>query len=162
MAIAVGDQIPAAEFKLIDGDAPTDTTTSDVFAGKKVVLFAVPGAFTPTCNDQHLPGFLEHLDTFKSKGVDAVICLAVNDPFVMQAWAASTGAAGKLAFIADGNATLTKALGMDVDLSIAALGVRSKRYAMLVEDGTVKALNIEETPSSAERSSAAELMAALG
>ncbi|MEM8627626.1 MAG: peroxiredoxin [Pseudomonadota bacterium] len=161
MTIAVGDTLPDAELKVVDPNDIAATSVAEVFGGRTVAMFAVPGAFTPTCNDHHLPGFLQHLDDFAAKGVDEVICLAVNDPFVLKAWADATGAAGKIRMVADGNGEFTKALGMDVDLSIAALGTRSKRYAMIVKDRQVTALNVEETPSSAERSSADELMKAL-
>jgi len=161
MTISIGDKLPEMSHKVVDGNGVAEKTTAELFGGKTVALFAVPGAFTPTCHQKHLPGFLENRDALSAKGVSDIYCLTVNDPFVTAAWAENAGAGGKISFIADGNGAFTKAVGMDIDLSVAQLGVRSKRYAMLVEDGTVKALNIEETPSSAERSSAQELLKAL-
>jgi peroxiredoxin len=161
MAIETGAKLPDATVKLVGEAGPADAKISDIFAGKKAVLFAVPGAFTPTCHVSHLPGFLNNLDAFAAKGVDKVVCLAVNDPFVVGAWAKASAADGKIAFIADWDAAYTRALGMDIDLGVAGLGVRSKRYAMLVEDGTVKALHIEDQPGKAEISSAEALLAAL-
>ena len=159
--IAVGDKLPDAKFKIMTADGPAETTTADVFGGKKVVLFAVPGAFTPTCNNNHLPGYLENVDAFKAKGVDTVACVAVNDVFVQTAWAKHTGADGKILFLADGSADFARALGLELDASGAGLGIRSKRYAMLVEDGVVKVLNIEDVPSKAVASSADEILKAL-
>lgn len=158
MAIAVGDRLPEVTFKAVTEDGAVDRTTNDVFKGKRVALFAVPGAYTPTCHQKHLPGFLEHLDDFKAKGIDEVACTAVNDVFVLDHWARDTGAKGKITLLADGNGEFVQAIGLDLDLSKVGLGVRSQRYAMIVDDGVVKALNIEETPSSAERSSAQELL----
>ncbi|MGE0846543.1 MAG: peroxiredoxin [Flavobacteriaceae bacterium] len=159
--IAVGDKLPDARFKIMTADGPAETTTADVFGGKKVVLFAVPGAFTPTCNNNHLPGYLENIDVFKAKRVDTVACVAVNDVFVQTAWAKHTGADGKILFLADGSADFARALGLELDASGAGLGIRSKRYAMLVEDGVVKVLNIEDVPSKAVASSADEILKAL-
>ena len=133
-------------------------TTDDVFKGKKVVLFAVPGAFTPTCNNNHLPGFLKNADAFKGKGIDTVAVTGVNDVFVFDAWKKSTGAGGKIEFLADGNGEFAKALDMTMDGSGGGLGIRSKRYAMLVEDGVVKKLNVEAVPGKAETSSADNLL----
>jgi glutaredoxin/glutathione-dependent peroxiredoxin len=161
MTISIGDKLPEAKFVVPSGDELAEKTTSDIFSGKTVALFAVPGAFTPTCHNNHLPGFLAHLAAFKAKGVDEVACIAVNDPFVLKAWALATGADGKITFLADGNANFTKALGLDFDGSVKNLGTRSKRYAMLVEDGIVKALHIEDTPSNAVESSADNLLKVL-
>lgn len=161
MSLSVGDQLPEMTHKVVTADGVAERTTADLFAGKTVALFAVPGAFTPTCHVSHLPGFLENLQALANKGVDAVVGLSVNDPFVMEAWAKDTGAQGKIELLADGNGAFTKAIGMDIDLSIAALSVRSKRYAAVVKNGEVTVLNIEETPSSAERSSAQELLQSL-
>ncbi len=161
MSIKLGDRLPDATFKVMTKAGPTDMTTSDVFSGKKVVLFAVPGAYTPTCHAKHVPGFLDNLDAFKSKGVDTIACVAVNDMFVLGHWAKDNGGEGKILFLSDGNATFTKAIGLDFDGSAVGLGTRSKRYAMLVEDGVIKALNIEDTPSVAEVSSAANLLKAM-
>ncbi len=158
MTIKVGDRLPAATFKVKTADGVNDMTTDEIFKGKKVVLFAVPGAFTPTCTVNHLPGYLEHHDEILAKGVDRIAVVAVNDPFVMGAWVQSTGGEGKILFLADGSAGFTKAAGLDLDLSGGGLGVRSKRYSAIVEDGVVKALNIEEQPGKAETSSAEALL----
>lgn len=161
MTIAEGDTLPEATFRALGPDGIQTLSTKDVFGGKKVVLFAVPGAFTPTCHLKHLPGFIEGADAIKAKGVDDVICVAVNDPFVLAAWGEATGAAGKVKILSDGNAEFTKAIGMDFDGSGIGLGTRSKRYAMVVEDGTVKVLNTEENPGVAEVSDAESILAAL-
>ncbi len=154
MAISVGDRLPDATFAVMGGEGPDQKTTADIFGGKKVVLFAVPGAFTPTCSKQHLPGFVENADKIKAKGIDAIACTAVNDVFVMDAWGKSAGADGKIMMLADGSANFAKKLGLEMDLSERGLGMRSKRYAMIVEDGVVKALEIEDAPGSAEKSGA--------
>jgi peroxiredoxin len=154
MAISVGDRLPDATFAVMGGEGPDQKTTADIFGGKKVVLFAVPGAFTPTCSKQHLPGFVENADKIKAKGIDAIACTAVNDVFVMDAWGKSAGADGKVVMLADGSANFAKKLGLEMDLSERGLGMRSKRYAMIVEDGVVKALEIEDAPGSAEKSGA--------
>lgn len=158
MAIKVGDRLPASTFRVITADGPKPLTTDEVFKGKKVVLFAVPGAFTPTCHKNHLPGFLTNADAFKAKGIDAIVVTAVNDQFVMNAWKKESGAEGKIEFLADGNGDFAKAVDLTVDASGNGLGLRSKRYAMLVEDGVVKVLNVEDVPSKAEASSAAALL----
>ncbi len=134
-------------------------TTEEFFAGRKVVLFGLPGAFTPTCHKNHLPGFIDRGAAFKAKGVVEIAMTSVNDPFVLDAWSKATGAAGHVAFLADGNAEFAKALGLEFDASMGGLGVRSKRYSMLVEDGVVKLLNVEESPGKADLSSAAHLLA---
>jgi peroxiredoxin len=161
MTIAVGDKLPEATFKVRTPDGLKDVTTQELTAGKKVVLFAVPGAFTPTCHAKHVPSYLEHLDALKAKGVDAVGCIAVNDAFVLDAWGKSVGSDGKIMLLSDGNATFTKALGLDFDGSGFGLGTRSKRYAMLVDNGVVKALNVEESPGVMEVSGADRILAAL-
>ncbi len=161
MTIKVGDKLPEATFKVLTDDGPADKTTSDVFSGKKVVVFAVPGAYTPTCNALHVPNFLGHLDALKEKGVDTVACVAVNDPFVLNEWAKSTAAQGKILFLSDGNGDFTKAIGLEFDATAAGLGIRSQRYAMLVDDGVVKVLNVEEVPKTVEASSAENILAAL-
>lgn len=158
MAIKVGDRLPEAKFRVMGPDGPAWKTTDEMFKGKKVVLFAVPGAFTPTCNNNHLPGFLKNADAIKAKGVDAIAVTGVNDVFVMEAWKKSTGAAGKIEFLADGNGEFAKALDMTMDGTGGGLGHRSKRYAMLVEDGVVKKLNLEDAPGKAETSSAENLL----
>jgi glutaredoxin/glutathione-dependent peroxiredoxin len=158
MTIAKGDSLPDATFRVLGKDGIETLTTEDVFAGKKVVLFAVPGAFTPTCHLKHLPGFIESADKFKKLGVDKVVCVAVNDPFVLGAWEEKSGGKGKVLFLSDGNAEFTKKIGMDFDGSGIGLGTRSKRYAMFVDDGVVKVLNTEESPGVAEVSTAAEVL----
>ena len=161
MSIAVGDKLPDATFKVRTPDGLKDLTTDELTRGKKVVLFAVPGAFTPTCHAKHLPSFVQGFDALKAKGVDTIACLAVNDAFVLDAWGKAGGADGKVTMLADGNGTFTKAIGLDFDGSGFGLGTRSKRYAMLVEDGVVKALNLEEAPGVMEVSGADRILAAL-
>ncbi|MBN9029139.1 MAG: peroxiredoxin [Rhizobiales bacterium] len=154
MTIAIGSRLPQATFKEKTADGPVEITTDQLFAGKRVVLFAVPGAFTPTCSLNHLPGYLDNRDAILAKGVDDIAVVAVNDWHVMGAWAQSSGGLGKIHFLADWDGAFTKALGLDVDLSGGGLGVRSKRYSMLVEDGVVKSLNVEESPGQATVSAA--------
>ncbi|MCF6369857.1 peroxiredoxin [Rhizobium halophilum] len=158
MTIAIGDRLPAATFKEKSADGPVEVTTDELFAGKRVVLFAVPGAFTPTCSLNHLPGFLENRDAILARGVDDIAVVAVNDWHVMGAWAHSTGGTGKIHFLSDWDGAFTKSLGLDIDLSAGGLGVRSKRYSMLVDDGVVKTLNIEDSPGQATVSSAATII----
>ena len=158
MTIAVGDKLPEAVFRVIGAEGIDAPTTDQIFGGKKVVLFAVPGAFTPTCHVKHLPGFIENADQFKAKGIDTVACVAVNDPFVLGAWGQISGSDGKVVFLSDGNGEFTKEIGMDFDGSGVGLGTRSKRYAMLVEDGVVKVLNTEDSPGVADVSSAAKIL----
>jgi glutaredoxin/glutathione-dependent peroxiredoxin len=160
MAIKVGDRIPEMKFTVRQGGDPKQLTTDEIFKGKKVVLFAVPGAFTPTCSMKHLPGFIQHYDEIKNKGVDTVACLSVNDQFVMGAWAKDQGAGDKVMMIADGNADFTKAVGLTLDGSGFGLGTRSQRYAMVVDNGVVKTLNVEQGPSF-EVSSAEAILKAL-
>lgn len=159
MSIKVGDRLPDATFMTLGADGPKAVSSSELFTGKKVALFAVPGAFTPTCHLQHMPGFLAHLDELKSRGVDTVACTAVNDVFVMDAWAKATGADGKIVMLTDDGASFAKALGLEIDLTGAGigLGMRSKRYAMLVDDGMVKILNVDESPPVHDASSAVSL-----
>jgi peroxiredoxin len=161
MSISVGDKLPEATFTTMTAEGPTQMTTSDVFDGRKVVLFAVPGAFTPTCHMKHLPGFVTHAADLKAKGVDTIACVSVNDVFVLNAWADQSGAKDVVTFLADGSADFTKAIGLELDASGFGLGIRSQRYAMLVDDGVVKVLNLEEVASSAEASSAEKILAAL-
>ncbi|MEC9369063.1 MAG: peroxiredoxin [Pseudomonadota bacterium] len=161
MTISVGSKLPEATFKIMTADGPTNITTKEIFSGKTVAAFAVPGAFTPTCHAKHVPGFLDKMDALKSKGVDEVVCIAVNDHFVLNAWAKDTGAKDKIRFLADSGAEFTKAIGMEFDASAGGLGTRSRRYAMLVKDGVVKALNIEDAPGKAEISSAENLLKSL-
>jgi peroxiredoxin len=161
MSIAVGDSLPEATFRILGSEGIEKLSTADIFAGKKVVLFAVPGAFTPTCHLKHLPGFIDNAGAFKQKGVDTVACVAVNDPFVLDAWAKASGGAGKVLFLSDGNGEFTRKIGMDFDGSGIGLATRSKRYAMLVEDGVVKALSVEDSPGVADVSTAEKLLAKL-
>ena len=158
MTIKVGDKLPDATFMVMNADGPGKTTTADVFKGKKVALFAVPGAFTPTCQQQHVPGFVARVAELKGKGIDTIACTAVNDVFVLEQFAKETGAKGKIVMLADGNGEFAKKLGLDIDLSGFGLGLRSKRYAMVVEDGVVKTLNVEDAPGKAEISSADNLL----
>jgi len=162
MTIKTGDTIPAATVKTITEDGPAEVSTDALFGGKKVVVFGVPGAFTPTCSLNHLPGFLENRETIKARGIDDIVCVAVNDHHVMKAWGQSTEALGKLTLIADWDAAFTKSLGLDADLSGGGLGVRSLRYSMVVDDGKVTSLNIEENPGQATVSGAAALLEKLG
>jgi peroxiredoxin len=156
--LAVGQRLPEATFRVLGADGIDTMTTADVFAGKKVVLFAVPGAFTPTCHLKHLPGFIESADEFKENGIHTVACVAVNDPFVLAAWGEKSGGKGKVLFLSDGNAEFTKKVGMEFDGGGFGLGTRSKRYAALVEDGVVKALNVEDSPGVAVESTAAKML----
>eukprot|EP00232_Nephroselmis_pyriformis_P000152 CAMPEP_0182908670 /NCGR_PEP_ID=MMETSP0034_2-20130328/35334_1 /TAXON_ID=156128 /ORGANISM="Nephroselmis pyriformis, Strain CCMP717" /LENGTH=210 /DNA_ID=CAMNT_0025044861 /DNA_START=13 /DNA_END=645 /DNA_ORIENTATION=- len=154
-AVAVGDKIPDVELSSFDSEGNMQTmSTRDLCAGKKIVLFAVPGAFTPTCSLKHLPSFIDRADDLRAKGIDDICCVAVNDAFVMDAWGKSVGADDKIMMLADGSAKLAKALEVSLDLTDKGLGVRSRRYAMLLDDGVVKTLNLEEggafTVSSAE------------
>jgi len=162
MTVKVGDKLPEASFTIMGEDGPTTVTTSEVFSKRKVALFAVPGAFTPTCHAQHMPGFLAHLEELSGKGVDEVACTAVNDVFVLDHWAKATGASGKVTMLADGSADFANKTGLVVDLSDHGLGVRSKRYAMLVDDGVIKVLNVEDAPPLHDKSSAEVLCSALG
>ncbi len=140
--IKIGEKLPAAEFITPTADGPQKLSTESVFKGQKVVLIGVPGAFTPTCSMNHLPGFLTHLDEFKAKGVDTVACVAVNDVHVMKAWAKHAGAEGKIMMLGDGNGIFARAAGLDVD--IPGMGLRNKRFSMIVDDGVVKQLNVED------------------
>jgi peroxiredoxin len=161
MPIKVGDRLPNATFRVMTAEGPKPKTTDDIFKGKKVALFAVPGAFTPTCNNLHIPSFLNNVDAFKGKGVNTIAVTGVNDVFVMEAWKKATGAAGKIDFLADGNGEFAKAIDMAFDGSGNGLGTRSKRYSMLVDDGVVKKLNIEDAPGKCEISGGQALLAQL-
>jgi peroxiredoxin len=146
MTIKPGDRIPHAEFTTMTAGGQQKLATNVVFAGRRVVLFGVPGAFTPTCNLNHLPGFLRELDALKAKGVDTIACTSVNDVHVMNAWAKATGADGKIMMLADGNGEFARAVGLNVDRTTSGMGERSQRYSMIVEDGVVKTLNVEDKP----------------
>jgi len=160
MTIQIGDRIPNVELKRLTGDGVESVPTAEYLAGRKIVLFAVPGAFTPTCNDTHFPGFLVQVDKFAEKGVDRVACVSVNDAFVMSAWGKATRAEDHIDMLADGNGELAEAMGLVLDGSGFGMGKRSKRYAALIDDGVLKILNIEPGPS-VEISSAETLLSEL-
>lgn len=143
MTIKAGDRIPAGTLKQMTKEGPANVTTDQLFRGRKVVLFSVPGAFTPTCHAKHLPGYVELYDKLKAKGADTVACLAVNDVFVMDAWGKASGVGEKILMLADGNAEFTKALGLELDATGFGMGIRGKRFAMVVNDGVVTHLNVE-------------------
>ncbi|MFO1352558.1 MAG: peroxiredoxin [Gammaproteobacteria bacterium] len=157
MSINVGDPLPNATLFIMSDTGPKTMTTAELFAGKKVVLFALPGAFTPTCSAKHLPGFVSNADAIKAKGVDRIICLSVNDAFVMDAWGKDQKVGDKVQMVADGNGDFTRAIGLEMDGSGFGLGSRSQRYAMIVENGVVTALNVEK-PRAFEVSSAEAIM----
>jgi peroxiredoxin len=161
MPIKVGDRLPEAKFRVMTAEGPAWKTTNEIFAGKKVAMFAVPGAFTGTCHKSHMPGFVRNADALKAKGVDTIAVTAVNDHFVLDEWIKASGATGKIEFLGDGNGEFAKAVDMAADMSGNGMGTRTKRYAMLVEDGVVKVLNIEEKPGVAEISSADNLLKSL-
>ncbi len=160
MTIDVGDRIPEATLAHMTESGPEAVSTGELFKGKKVVLFALPGAFTPTCSAKHVPGFVQKADEIKAKGVDTIACLSVNDPFVMGAWGKDQGVGDKVLMLADGSAGLTKALGLELDLTERGFGLRSDRYAMIVDDGVVTMLNREE-PGAFDVSSAEAVLKAL-
>lgn len=157
MTIKVGDKVPSATLMQMKGGTPQPVKTDDLFAGKTVALFALPGAFTPTCSAKHLPGFIQHADEMKQKGVDTIACLSVNDAFVMGAWGDQQGTGDKVVMLADGNGDFTRALGLEMDASKFGMGKRSQRYSMVVKDGVVKQLNVEE-PGSFQVSSAEHMI----
>ena len=159
MTIKVGDRLPEANLTKMTEAGP-EAVGPDYFKGRKVALFAVPGAFTPTCSAKHLPGFVEKADDIKAKGVDEIACVSVNDAFVMGAWGKSSGAEGKITMLADGNGDFAKAVGLELDGSKFGMGKRSQRYAMLVDDGVVKALDVE-APGEFRVSSAEHLLGQL-
>lgn len=143
MTIAVGDRVPSVTLKYMTDEGPIDISSKELFAGKKVVLFALPGAFTPTCSKAHLPGYVVKSQELFEKGVDRIVCLSVNDVHVMDAWGRDQNVEDRIMMIADGNAEFTREIGLDVDLSAGGMGIRSQRYAMVVEDGVVTLLNVE-------------------
>ena len=144
MAIKAGDRMPAGKLKTMTQDGPKDVTTDELFKGKKVVLFSVPGAFTPTCDAKHLPGFVQLADQIRAKGVDTIACMAVNDVFVMNAWGKSGNVGDKVLMLADGNAEYAKALGLEMDASGFGMGTRGQRFAIVVDDGVAKTVDVEE------------------
>ena len=143
MTISVGAKIPASTFKTLTADGAKDISTAELFDGKTVVLFGVPGAFTPTCNNNHLPGYIENFDALKARGADTIAVVATNDHHVMGAWARFTGGEGKLLYLADGNGDFATATGLEADMRGGGMGTRIKRFSMIVKDGTVKTLNVE-------------------
>ena len=158
MTIAVGSKLPQTVFRVMTAEGPQPRTTDEIFKGRKVVLFAVPGAFTPTCQNNHLPGYLKNADAIKAKGVDAIAVTGVNDVFVMNAWCKANNAEGQIEFLADGNADFAKAIGLSMDGSGFGLGMRSQRYSMIVNDGVVEAINVEDAPGKADISGADALI----
>jgi peroxiredoxin len=146
MTIAIGDKLPQIDFLTMTGDGQQKVSTDVIFSGRKVVLFAVPGAFTPTCSVNHLPGYLNNTDAIRAKGVDTIACITVNDVYVVDAWAKHAGVDGRIVMLADGNGDFARAVGLNRDFSAAGMGERSKRYSMIVENGVVKVLNVEDKP----------------
>jgi peroxiredoxin len=143
MTIKAGDRMPSGKLKTMTADGPRDITTDDLFKGKKVVLFSVPGAFTPTCDAKHLPGFLQNADALKAKGVDTIACMAVNDVFVMNAWGKHSNVGDKVLMLADGNGDYARALGLELDARGFGMGTRGQRFAIIVDDGVATAVNVE-------------------
>ena len=160
MAIKVGDRLPNATFMTMTAEGPKPQTTDEIFKGKKVVLFAVPGAFTPTCSAKHFPGFTQNAEAIKAKGVDTIACIAVNDAFVMGAWAREQSSDGKIVMLSDGSAIFTKAIGLELDLNGRGMGTRSQRYALVAENGKVTHLGVEQ-PGGFEVSRAEAILARL-
>ena len=158
--IKAGDTLPSMKLTMAGAEGPKETSTDEVFAGKKVVLFAVPGAFTPTCSARHLPGYLQNIEALQGKGVDTVACMAVNDAYVMAAWARDQGVEGRILMLADGAGAFTKALGLELDLTARGLGVRSQRFAMVVDDKVVASVAVE-SPGGFEVSRAESVLAAI-
>jgi peroxiredoxin len=160
MAVKEGDKVPSAKLKVKTSEGIKDVNTDEYFKGKKVVLFALPGAFTPTCSAKHVPGFVQNYDQLKQKGVDKIACVSVNDAFVMEAWGRDQKCDSKVDMLADGNADFTKAMGLELDARGNGMGIRSRRYAMVVDDGVIKKLNVEE-PGAFDVSSAESMLKAL-
>lgn len=161
MTIDVGDRIPSVTLKQLTSEGVKEFTTDEIFRGKRIVLIAVPGAFTPACSQRHLPGYVDKAADIKAKRIDEIACVAVNDAFVMGAWGRDQKAEGKVRMLADGSGDFTHALGLELDLSKGGLGVRSKRYSMLVDDGVVKSLNVEQQPGQVDISGAEAMLKAL-
>ncbi|MEE8352082.1 MAG: peroxiredoxin [Rhodospirillales bacterium] len=160
MSISVGDKIPSVQVHVLSGDGPKGISTDEIFAGKTVALFGLPGAFTRTCSAKHLPSFIDHADALKAKGVDQIVCISVNDAFVMGAWGKDRGTGDAVMMVADGSANFTKAAGLDIDMSEKGYGVRCRRFSMLIEDGVVKVLNID-APGTYELTSAEAMLVGL-
>jgi glutaredoxin/glutathione-dependent peroxiredoxin len=161
MTIQPSDRLPQTTFRVMTPEGPQPKTTDDVFKGRKVVLVGVPGAFTPTCDRNHLPGYVASADQIRGKGIDAIVVTSVNDVFVLDAWSKASNCGEKIEFLADGNGDFAKALDLAMDGSGFGLGTRSKRYAMVVDDGVVRSINVEDVPSKAEVSSAENLIKSL-
>jgi glutaredoxin/glutathione-dependent peroxiredoxin len=161
MTINVGDRLPSTTLRQVTAEGPKEVSTDEFFRGRKVVLFAVPGAFTPACSQRHLPGFVDKAAEIKAKGIDEIACVAVNDAAVMGAWGKDQKTEGKVTMLADGSGEFAKALGLELDLSKGGLGIRSKRYSMLVDNGVIKSLNIEQQPGQVEASGADAMLKAL-
>ncbi|MCE2390574.1 MAG: peroxiredoxin [Proteobacteria bacterium] len=159
MAISAGDRVPSVNLKELTSEGIQDVATDELFGGKKTVIFAVPGAFTPLCSAQHLPGFIDHADAILAKGADQIVCVAVNDPFVMDCWGQDRGAGDKVRLLSDGNAEFARAIGLEMDGSGAGLGTRCKRFAAIVDDGVVSLINVDERGF--EGSKAETILAAL-
>ena len=157
MTVKVGDKVPSAKLKMMSADGPKDISTDELFGGKKVAVFALPGAFTPTCSARHLPGFVEKAEELKKKGVQAIACVSVNDAFVMDAWGKSQNVGDKVMMLADGNGEFTRAMGLEMDGTAVGLGKRSQRYSMVVDNGVIKQLNVEQ-PRAFEVSSADHML----
>lgn len=161
MTVQVGERIPSVTLKHLSDDGMQEIATDELFRGRKVAVLGVPGAFTPTCSTRHLPGFVEKAQAFRDKGVDAIVCVTVNDPFVARRWAEEQGAQGVVTMLPDGNAELTRAMGLEFDGSAAGLGLRCKRFSMLVDDGVVTSLHVDDNPKSVEETNAEKLLAEL-
>jgi len=161
MTINVGDKLPSATLRQVTPEGPKEVSTDDFFRGKKVALFAVPGAFTSACSQRHLPGYVDKATDIRAKGVDEIACVAVNDAAVMGAWGKDQKTEGKVTMLADGSGDFVRALGLELDLSKGGLGIRSKRYSMLVDNGVVKSLNVEQQPGQVDASSAEAMLKAL-
>jgi peroxiredoxin len=161
MTINIGDKIPSVTLKQLTPEGVKEFTTDEIFRGKRVVLFAVPGAFTPACSQRHLPGYVDNAANLKAKGIDEIACVAVNDAFVMGAWGKEQKTEGKVRMLADGSGDFARALGLELDLTKGGLGMRSKRYAMLIDNGVVKSLNVEAQPGQVEVSSAEAMLKVL-
>lgn len=161
MTIKIGDPLPETTFMTMSAEGPKPQTTAEVFAGRRIALFAVPGAFTPTCSKTHLPGFVQHHGEITSKGIDVIVCTAVNDIHVMTAWGKASGAEGKILMLADGSADFARKIGLDNDLTARGMGVRSRRYSMIVENGVVTSLNVEPPSPTVDKSSAETLCSLL-
>lgn len=158
MTLAVGDRIPDSNLFVLGESGPERKAIGDIFAGRKIVLVGMPGAFTPTCHRNHLPGFIENRDAILEKGVDEIVVLSTNDAWVMNAWAEATGAKGRILFVSDGNAEFVGTAGLSTDASARGLGIRSKRFAMIVDDGVVTSLAVEDMPGQATVSAAAQIL----